>query len=96
MSDAMSDEPDVFYLFYPSNSSLRSAPVSLRFFAEGVTLMFYMLVGYKFRPIEKNPYLQVKGDSDDEDEGLNLEEFGLNEGDDEDEMSNPSTGPNAL
>ena len=36
------------------------------------------------------------GDSDDEDEGLNLEEFGLNEGDDEDEMSNPSTGPNAL
>ncbi|GMH59878.1 hypothetical protein TrST_g7663 [Triparma strigata] len=66
------------------------------FMSEGVTLMFYMLVGYKFRPIEKNPYLQVKGDSDDEDEGLNLEEFGLNEGDDEDEMSNPSTGPNAL
>jgi len=66
------------------------------FMTEGVTLLFYMLVGYKFRPIEKNPYLQVKGDSDDEDEGLNLEEFGLNEGDYDDEMSSPSTGPNAL
>jgi len=50
---------------------------------EGATLAFYVTVGWKFRPKERNPYLMVRDESDDENEGLNMEEFGLEE-DDED------------
>ncbi|GMH56673.1 hypothetical protein TrRE_jg3858 [Triparma retinervis] len=50
--------------------------------SEGATLAFYVVVGWKFRPKERNPYLMVRSDSDDEgddEDGLNMEEFGLEE-----------------
>jgi len=54
---------------------------------EGATLVFYTVVGWKFRPKERNPYLMIRSsDSDDEDDdeenGLNMEEFGLEDEDD--------------
>ena len=63
------------------------------FLSELATLAFYVTVGWKFRPVEKNPYLQLRsrGDDDDGDGDLNLEEFGLRDDDDEEE-----DGPNAL
>lgn len=63
------------------------------FFDESATLVFYVVTGWKFRPVTNNPYLALKSDEDDEDgTGLNMEEFGLHdEGPEE-----PRDGPNAL
>jgi hypothetical protein len=38
------------------------------FFNELATLMFYVTVGYKFRPQDRNPYLQLRGHEDSDDE----------------------------
>ena len=64
------------------------------FLSELATLAFYVIVGYKFRPMEKNPYLQLRSREDDDEGGLNLEEFGLRDDDDDDEEE--EGGPNAL
>ena len=53
------------------------------FFEEGGTMVFYFMVGLKFRPKKANPYLELRqldddGDGDG-DGGSGLEEFGLEE-----------------
>jgi hypothetical protein len=39
--------------------------------SEGASLVFYLMVGYKFRPHPENPYLRV----DEEEEGHALSEW---------------------
>lgn len=36
-------------------------------FKESITLFFFVAVGYKFRPVDDNPYLLVPNEDDDED-----------------------------
>ena len=69
------------------------------FFSELATVAFYVITGWKFRPKENNPYLQVKNDDSDDDEesGLNLEEFGLKDGEVEAELTGgDNEGPHGL
>lgn len=40
------------------------------FVYESATLTFFCLTGYRFQPVENNPYFMVQQDSDDEDEEL--------------------------
>lgn len=38
------------------------------FFTEATVLLFLIMLGYKFRPADDNPYFQLPPDSDDEEE----------------------------
>ncbi|KAF7234160.1 hypothetical protein EG68_12222, partial [Paragonimus skrjabini miyazakii] len=46
-------------------------------FKESITFLFFIAVGYKFRPIDDNPYLLVPNDEADEEEDTVLERIQL-------------------
>ncbi|KAA3682295.1 uncharacterized protein DEA37_0010680 [Paragonimus westermani] len=46
-------------------------------FKESITFLFFIAVGYKFRPIDDNPYLLVSNDEADEEEDTILERIQL-------------------
>ncbi|XP_055586454.1 protein GPR107 [Uranotaenia lowii] len=50
-------------------------------FKEMATYVFFVLTGYKFRPVSQNPYFFMHGDDDDDDEEVEvLTQTGLTEG----------------
>lgn len=49
-------------------------------FREMATYVFFVLTGYKFRPVLQNPYFAVNDDDDEDDEVEILTTSGLTEG----------------
>lgn len=52
---------------------------TVEFFKESVTFLFFVAVGYKFRPVDNNPYLLIHADDDDENEDTVMERIQMEE-----------------
>ncbi|KXJ76229.1 hypothetical protein RP20_CCG010059 [Aedes albopictus] len=67
--------------------SLHSITVAFQYawldemFKEMATYVFFVLTGYKFRPVSQNPYFSMHADDDDDDDEVEiLTQTGLTEG----------------
>ncbi|KAG5448421.1 Protein gpr107 [Clonorchis sinensis] len=52
---------------------------TVELFTESITFLFFVAVGYKFRPISDNPYLLVPNEDEDEEEDTVMERIQLEE-----------------